>query len=116
MLTIALENVRFFAYHGFYKEERILGNHFILDVQVAIEAPEEPSSLGETVNYEGLYAIASKVMAEPQALLEQVVYDITAAVKAAYPQVRSSKVTLRKQAPPFGGDVSYSVVSLEKEF
>ena len=37
MATIALEGMRFFAYHGYYEEERILGNEFILDVYVNTE-------------------------------------------------------------------------------
>ncbi|WP_119079307.1 dihydroneopterin aldolase [Chitinophaga alhagiae] len=116
MLHIALEGIRFYAYHGFYKEEQVIGNHFVLDVKVSIPEPEHPSSLAESVNYEGLYAIAQQAMQVPQALLEQVVHDITAAIKTQYPGVQASVVTLRKQAPPFGGDVDFSVVSLEKQY
>ncbi|RPD41605.1 dihydroneopterin aldolase [Chitinophaga barathri] len=116
MLTIALESIKFFAYHGLYKEEQVLGNHFILDVQVSIPEPEHPSMLSESVNYEELYSIARRVMEVPQPLLEQVVHDITAAIRAKYPYVTHSKVTLRKQAPPFGGDLAFSVVSLEKQY
>ncbi len=39
MPTIALEGMRFYAYHGYYEEERILGNEFILDVYVNTETP-----------------------------------------------------------------------------
>ncbi|MBO9151439.1 dihydroneopterin aldolase [Chitinophaga sp. GCM10012297] len=116
MLTIALESARFFAFHGLYQEEQVLGNHFILDVQVSIPEPEHPSMLSESVNYEELYNIACGVMKVPQPLLEQVVHDITAAIRERYPAVAHSKVTLRKQAPPFGGDLAYSVVSLEKHY
>lgn len=116
MLHIALEGIKFYAYHGFYKEEQVIGNHFILDVSVSIPEPEHPSSLAESVNYEGLYAIAEQVMQVPQALLEQVVHDITVAIKQQYPGVQSSVVALRKQSPPFGGDVAFSVVKLEKQY
>ena len=37
MATIALEGMRFYAYHGYYEEERTLGNEFILDVYVNTE-------------------------------------------------------------------------------
>ncbi|MGN7721842.1 dihydroneopterin aldolase [Chitinophaga sp. 22620] len=116
MLTIALESIKFFSYHGLYKEEQVLGNHFILDVQVSIPEPEHPSMLAESVNYEELYGIACRVMEVPQPLLEQVVHNITAAIRERYPAVTHSRVTLRKQAPPFGGDLAYSVVSLEKQY
>lgn len=116
MLTIALERVRFFAHHGFYEQERIIGNHFELDVLVQIPEPEHPSQLGESVNYEALFSISKEVMAVPQALLEQVVHDISVAVKARFPVIRYSRVTLRKQAPPFGGDLAWSCVALEKQY
>ncbi len=116
MLHIALEGVKFYAYHGFYKEEQVIGNHFVLDIKVSIPEPEHPSQLSESVNYEGLYAIAEKVMQTPQALLEQVVHDITAAIKQQYPGVQASAVALRKQSPPFGGDVAFSAVTLEKQY
>ncbi len=116
MLTIALESMRFFAYHGFYHEERILGNHFMLDVLVQLPEPEHPSQLAESVNYEGLYDISKQVMAVPQVLLEQVVHDISASIKEVFPVISYSKVTLRKQAPPFGGDLAWSCVALEKQY
>ena len=34
MAIIALEGVRFFARHGYYEEEQVLGNTFVLDVIV----------------------------------------------------------------------------------
>ena len=54
MLTIALEGLQFYAYHGLYPEEQIIGNHFILDIRVSIPEPEDPGSLNESVNYEVL--------------------------------------------------------------
>ncbi|MCO6477363.1 MAG: dihydroneopterin aldolase [Phaeodactylibacter sp.] len=37
MATIALEGMRFFAYHGYYEEEQILGNEFVVDIFVNTE-------------------------------------------------------------------------------
>ncbi|GEP96798.1 dihydroneopterin aldolase [Chitinophaga cymbidii] len=116
MLTIALEGLQFYAYHGLYQEEQIIGNHFVLDIRVSIPEPEDPESLSESVNYEVLHAIARQVMQTPQPLLEKVVHDISVQIKSAFPAVRRSSVTLKKQAPPLGGDVACSVVSLEKEY
>lgn len=116
MLTIALEGLQFYAYHGLYREEQIIGNHFVLDIRVSIHEPEDPESLSESVNYEVLHTIARQVMQTPQPLLEKVVHDISVQIKSAFPAVRRSSVTLKKQAPPLGGDVACTVVSLEKEY
>lgn len=116
MLTIALEGLQCYAYHGLYPEEQIIGNHFTLDIQVSIPEPEDPADLDESVNYEMLYTIARRIMQTPQPLLETVVHDITTAIKTAFPAIHHSRVSLKKQAPPLGGDVARSVVILEKSY
>ena len=74
MATIAIEGVRFFAYHGYYEEEQELGNTFVLDVIVNADTElaaatdelyeeieddeiEEDEPAATTVNYELLYFI-----------------------------------------------------------
>ena len=116
MLTIGLEQVHFNAFHGLYPEERIIGNSFIVDVYVTIPATTPIDTIAETVNYQGLYSIVEKIMAVPQPLLEQVVFNITDAIKLKYPEVQKSTISLRKMNPPMGASVRNSVVTLEKNY
>lgn len=116
MLTIALEQAHFRALHGLYAEEQIIGTDFLLDIKVQIPGTLTVEDLSDTVNYEGLYAIARNVMAIPQQLLEQVVTDISDAIKTQYPEIQHSIVTLRKVNPPLGGTVKHSLVALEKNY
>lgn len=116
MLTIALEQADFYAYHGFYPEETIIGNHFILDVAVRIPGTVPVDDLSETVNYQGIYEIAKTIMDVPRPLLEEVVYELTDALKQRYPAIQHSTVTLRKMNPPMGAAIRNSLVSLEKDY
>lgn len=116
MLTIALEQVHFHAYHGFFPEETIIGNDFIVDIYVRIPATTPIDDLSETVNYQGLYEIVATVMKIPRALLEEVVFDISGEIKRAYPTVQQSTVTLRKMNPPMGASIRNSMVTLEKQY
>lgn len=116
MLTIALEQIRFRAFHGLYPEEQVIGNDFIVDVYVTIPGTTPVDDLADTVNYEGLFTVVEAVMAVPQPLLEQVVTDISEAVRKKYPQVQKTVVTLRKLNPPMGAEMRNSMVSLEKEY
>jgi dihydroneopterin aldolase len=34
MVTISLHGAEFFAYHGFYPEEQLIGAKFIVDIEV----------------------------------------------------------------------------------
>jgi len=57
---IALNDIRFFAHHGFYPEEQKTGNEFFVNIAVEfIAAPNFNDELAETINYERLYEIAS---------------------------------------------------------
>ena len=57
---VALKNVRFFSYHGFYPEEQILGNVFFIDVETSFQVEESGNDdILKTVNYELLFEIAS---------------------------------------------------------
>jgi dihydroneopterin aldolase len=114
MLTIGLEQVHFHAYHGLYPEEKIIGNDFVLDVYVTIPGASHIDKISETVNYAGLLNVVRPIMEIPQPLLEQVVYALTDAIKAKYPEIQKSVISLRKMNPPMGASVRNSVVSLEK--
>ena len=116
MLTIALEQASFYAYHGLYPEETIIGNTFILDVAVQLPDTHEVEELSDTVNYQGIFEVAQTVMAIPKPLLEEVVYAITTQLKQRYPAILHSIVTLRKMNPPMGASIRNSMVSLEKTY
>ncbi|WP_291911230.1 dihydroneopterin aldolase [Chitinophaga sp. CB10] len=116
MLTIALEKASFHAFHGYYPEETIIGNEFILDISVRLPGTVPVDDLSETVNYQGLYETAKAIMAVPKPLLEEVVYAITDALKARYPNITHSYVALRKMNPPMGAPIRNSMVSLEKDY
>jgi dihydroneopterin aldolase len=72
--TVSLEGMAFFARHGFYEEERTLGNRY--EVDIAVETPlgnaATNDELAGTVNYEGLYRIVREEMETPSKLLEHV--------------------------------------------
>jgi dihydroneopterin aldolase len=56
MVTIALHGAEFFARHGYYPEEQILGNRFIVDIEVSYDndLSDQSDNLEDTVNYEQL--------------------------------------------------------------
>ncbi len=121
MAIIALEGVRFYAYHGYYEEERVVGNEYILDVFVdaATQAAADEDDLFDeeskdalTVNYEMLYQICRIEMRKPARLLETVVQRIVDRIDDQFDNVRGSRVKLRKCFPPLGGRVESSSVEV----
>lgn len=115
MTTIALEGMHFHAYHGYYEEEREIGNHFIVDVYVEIMANIGGTSddLGQTVNYETIYLICQAEMKKNRKLLEKIAQSIGERIKGFFDQVQSVKVRVRKLNPPLGGRVDSAYVEVE---
>ncbi len=112
---VALIDARFYAYHGYYAEEQVLGNEFTVNIEVTFEKGERTTTdeLQHTVNYEQLYLIAKTEMQQPRKLLETVVETILHRVRADFPFVFSIEVGITKHNPPFGGDRANARVVLK---
>jgi dihydroneopterin aldolase len=114
MIKVSLHGAEFFAYHGFYPEEQLLGNRFVLDIDVEFETNADLTAdeITDTVNYEQLYNIAVTEMQHTRKLLESVAQSITDRIRADHPQVANIRVELKKLNPPLKGRVAYSSVTV----
>ena len=114
MVKVGLQGARFFAYHGFYPEERVDGNDFMVDVDVEFLQQQHfnTDEIAHTVNYETLYLIAEKHMNITRKLLETVVQGIIDEIKTVYPFAEAIRVSLKKLDPPLNGDVDCSFVQI----
>jgi dihydroneopterin aldolase len=110
--TVALEDVKCFAYHGYYPEEQLTGTHFLVSVSVDFVHRGETEELQQTVNYEVLNDILLKEMKQTQKLLETVVRNIIDQVTARFPFVISALVGIKKLSPAMEGEVGNSFVQL----
>ena len=110
--TIALKDVKFHAFHGFYPEEQLTGNHFLVDVEVTFTPYGESEELAHTVNYEVINRIISKYMQKTQKLLETVIKHILDALLSTYPYLLTATVGIKKMHPPMPGEVGHSFVQL----
>lgn len=110
--TVALKEVKCFALHGFYPEEQLIGNHFVLDLTTRFDAIGFDDELSQTVNYEDLNTIILEEMKNTQKLLETVLHNIISKVLALYPFVTEVHVGMKKLNPPMPGQIGYSFVEL----
>lgn len=114
MLTIHLNKLRFFAYHGLYEEETVAGEEFELDVHLQyIPATLPIHHVKETVDYTGVYKLIKERMAKPELFLETLAYHIAEDIFANFPAVLSVDITVTKLRPPvvnFTGNISVQYV------
>ncbi len=114
MTKVGLHGAEFFAHHGYYQEEQLVGNIFIVD----IEATFNPQSgiindqLDNTLNYEHLYQIAARQMKHTQKLLETLAQGIADAITGQFAYVTNLQVTVKKLNPPLGGKVASSSITV----
>lgn len=112
MIKVSLHGAEFFALHGFYPEEQLTGNKFLIDIDVEFNttANLKHDHIADTVNYEQLYAIAETEMRHTRKLLEAVAQAIADRIRADYPFIEKIRVELKKLTPPLKGRVAYSAV------
>lgn len=110
--TVALREVKCYAFHGYYPEEQLTGIYFNVDATVTFTPNEDTESLARTVNYEVLNSIILEEMKRTQKLLETVVKNIIDRIIADYPFILSAEVGIKKLNPPMPGQVGHSFVQL----
>jgi len=110
--TVALKDVKCFARHGYYPEEQLIGNHFVVDLETEFIPRGFDDELTQTVNYEELNTIIQEEMQNTQKLLETVVNNIISNVIKLYPFVETVQVSIKKLNPPMPGQIGHSLVRL----
>jgi 7,8-dihydroneopterin aldolase/epimerase/oxygenase len=119
MARIALEGMQFYAYHGFYEEEQVIGTDYVVDVYidtVSVTKAAIDDDLYQTINYETIYLICDSVMRTKSKLLEAVANRIALGIKNQFKFVKELKVRVKKLNPPLGGRVDAAFVEVDGEY
>jgi dihydroneopterin aldolase len=116
MGTIHIEAMEFYAFHGHYKEEQIVGNKFLVDLMLETDmtVPSKTDELHDAVNYQSAYKLVKREMEKKSKLLENIAGRILNAVTTELPGVTKATVTIRKMNPPMGGKMRSVSVTLSK--
>jgi len=114
MIKVSLHGAEFFARHGFYKEEQILGNYFVVNIEACFEPKKSDidDDLNNTLNYERLYEIAQLAMEVPKQLLETVAQGIADDIMLQFPYIKTLEVEVKKLNPPLKGKVAASGITV----
>lgn len=114
MAIISLEGIKMFGRHGFYEEEKILGNEFIIDLFVETEISDaaEEDDLFKSVNYETLFYLCKVEMKEPAKLLETVGNRIVDRINEHFENIEGVRLKLTKINPPLDGEVEKASIEI----
>lgn len=116
MGVIELENMEFFAFHGCFREEQIVGNSFMVNVRLDgnYNVPADSDNIADAVNYQIIFNLVKEQMAIPSHLLEHVAKRILDAVYGKYPDLYRVSVKVSKVNPPLGGQTKQVSVTLSR--
>lgn len=114
MHKIALNKMEFFAFHGCYKEEQIVGNYFTIDLMLEVDCSKaaESDKIEDTVSYLEVYQEVKREMMIPSKLLEHVCKRILDAIQSRFDGIQYIHIEMAKMNPPLGGKVFSSSVSM----
>jgi len=115
MGKVSLEGMEFYARHGYYEEERIIGNKYSVDVTLEVDFEEAAleDKLEGTVNYEKVYEIVQSVMSIDANLLEHQAGKMIKALRENFPEINKAQVKISKYNPPIKGLCHRAVVELK---
>lgn len=113
---LEIEGMEFFAYHGCFEAEQIVGNKFMVYACLHYECDRSAKSdnINDALSYQAAYEIIAQEMRQRSHLLEHVGQRILEALYEAFPQLDYAKVKISKMNPPLGGQIKCTSVTLEK--
>ena len=118
MGSIQIEGMEFYAFHGHFKEEQIVGNRFLVDLTIETDLflPAASDNLKDAVNYQRAYEIVKTAMGKKSHLLENIAGRILDSLFTELAGIASATVKVSKMNPPVGGKAhSVSVVMTRKK-
>jgi dihydroneopterin aldolase len=117
MAIIELENMEFYSYHGHFREEQVVGNHFLIDLRFETDTSRAQHSdqLTDTVNYQVVYTLVKNEMAKKSKLLEHVAQRILNAIFNEFEGISEASVKVSKLNPPMGGKIQKVSVTLSRK-
>jgi dihydroneopterin aldolase len=117
MDKIIVEELEVYAYHGVAKEEKTLGQMFIISLEIGVdlESAARSGNLNDTINYSTVCKTATAILqSESYDLIETAAYKIIEGLFGKFKNAQSVKVLLKKPWAPMGQHLKYAAVELER--
>lgn len=118
MAVIKLENMQFYAYHGCYAQEQLVGNRFRVDLELQYDSQRAQISddVGDAVNYLAVYELVREQMMQKSHILENVSARILDVLGLHFRAVSWASVKVVKLSPPLGGHLEGVSVTLARSY
>jgi len=116
MGVIEIEGMEFYAYHGHFPAEQLVGNRFIVELTLFTDCSKAAKSddLNDALNYQSAYQVVRDEMQITSRLLEHVAARILNRLYVNFISLEKARVKISKLNPPMGGQIGKVSVTLER--
>ena len=113
---IDIEGMEFYAYHGHYKEEQIVGNRFLINLRIETDCSKaaESDNIKDAANYQTAYKIIKAEMKKKSNLLENIAGRILDSIYENMENIKSVTIKVSKMNPPMGGKIKNVSITMTK--
>ena len=115
-MIVRLKNLKFFAFHGVFPEEKKAGNFYVVDLSVHLPDSNMISDLQDTINYETLFEIVKNEMNKPRDLMETLAAEIATVIYHQEKKLKRVEISITKQQPPITGYSGSAGITYAKDF
>lgn len=113
---LEIEGMEFYAYHGCFEAEQIVGNKFMVYARLEYDCtlPARSDDIKDALSYQRAYEIIAEEMKKRSHLLEHVGLRILDSLYREFPQLEHARIRISKMNPPLGGQIHSTAVTLER--
>jgi 7,8-dihydroneopterin aldolase/epimerase/oxygenase len=116
MAQLTLQNMEFYAHHGHFTEENIIGGRFRVDVVIETDISKVAASdkLEDAVDYSRVYELVKREIHKVSHLIEHVAARIADSIHSEFKGIGQVTVTVFKLNPPVGGKMDHFSVTITR--
>ena len=117
MGIIKIEEMEFYAFHGHFREEQIVGNKFLIDLEIETDLEKAAGSdrLEDATDYIVACRSVKEEMEKKSKLLENIAKRILDSLFLNLKNIKRATVKIRKMNPPVGAKVGSVSVIMSRE-
>lgn len=112
---IILNDMKFFAYHGVYPDEKTNGQNFIVDLELStdLSVPGKSDNLAHTIDYAKVYDIVKRIIEQDsKQLLESLCEEISKTLLESF-KIESVRIKIKKPDIKLSGDeIGYAAIEI----
>ncbi len=116
MNKVSVVGIKTFSHHGCLEEEAIIGNEYIVDVELTTDfkVSAETDDLSKTIDYVVVNRVVEEEMAIRSKLIETVGYRILKRLKNESFTMTHARIEIKKVNPPINGNVNYVSIVVDE--